>query len=653
MCPNADVIINALRFPESQEYSEIMAHVKSCAACAEIVNIARIVGKASLQSVPTKTTHCPDASMLAQIFNPSIHPNNRAFLERHINECPLCYTAVLAAADESSQGALAAEAVERIRNEIVKPATMRKLPARKTMRNAPTLKRSSRIIPMWFTLTAVAAILVLAIGIAYFMNSDTKKPSDDLAGKKKPAAQKEEKQEKPNVVENQLPEIVKKPKVENQEEKKEENPVVQQNPERPKPEVSPEKKNEQIAKNEERTKPEEEIIEKPQPEDVAVAGEVIDGTVTVESDGGIKMRYGKGMNIASIPVTAKVRCDRFENAVIKVEESLTFIDQRSEVSFAKTADKSLRCSIVNGTAGFKVTPGYAFRAVAAGAEAQVAGTEFLMKKGQDSVEVLVREGQVNFTYKKKTVKVKAGTFSVTTKFGPTEPTTIPADDRNDLGLSIPSVGPRFYVFEFDGGVKNSVIGVPHANHEFLAEEVGRGVAGALGVPIALGTGHFNTAGKLWVNVDKPTEGKVSEKGEVGSAEQTPRAREEFERWINALRAASGVKRMPLQLIVEFRNYEGDKKIVEMVTSGMTSKDSQQIKQLFEEAIRDKKVTQRLFKVDVTDALDYNDTSVKTIGALLPQYTRRGMVVFLPGTMTKEEIAVYTDAFSRIVKAYMK
>jgi hypothetical protein len=188
---------------------------------------------------------------------------------------------------------------------------------------------------------------------------------------------------------------------------------------------------------------------------------------------------------------------------------------------------------------------------------------------------------------------------------------------------------------------------------------------------ALLFGHFHRDKKdrkIWINMDRGTEGKVDGDGAVGTAESTKRAQEIYAEYLQYLRSVSGPARQ-IPLVITFRNHSetvpgsGEELAVcEVAWNGFDRKVLKQAKAFYEELLQEYKPSYTLvLKWDELDEqyeflnqkikFKYTEGDAKASGYMAPQITRRAMTFFLNPSFGNNagDIAIYAKIFAKLVE----
>lgn len=677
-CLNDSTILDYVNgeLPE-QPRAEAHRHLFACATCkSKYVQLSRFVSELK-PSAGELQTHL-EPSDIVNYLNKTLKPAELEALEAHLARCNDC-TMLLTVEEESEQAPF--ELRERIKN-LVRPrstAILRRGTSAATMRILQT-RRS----PVWgyaMAAAVLAGVIVLIVAVSSMIPDSG--PSKPIA--KKDSGQTEPRREDEAYVpgkprdfrreqfEPPKREVARKPEPEPKMEPGTEKPVapqkenlVRSQPEAPRPQPQEPPPNKQDHAQEPRK--EDTHVQQPTVETLDTSLVIRHGSVMVSRKGGEPAVASGFVTLSPSDVISMQRRTRARLA--SGEDYEVVLDQDARLSFVTNAEGS-RVRLQEGRVFFHVKKkGTNFVVETQAANAVVTGTKFVVDVDGKRTSLLVVEGTVRFENAKGRVLVRANqTSRAETGYAPTPPQTV-LDGGVVVGWAEKTgkdPGQEPYIERFVGGRGRPLaVGVPHCGWEFAAQELGVAVAKELDSGLVLAWGYLNKKGpnKLWVNVDKPTEGDVDDAGNVGAARETPRARQVFEEYMRSAYESVGLRAGPIHFFVGFRSHyekvgNEELKVIQVATYGISAQQISEMKALWAEFLKMNRIEDGYqLAFDLTDRtikykgqtveFKFADTAAKSSGCLNPRHVRHGMLFYVPTGM-RGQVGVYAKGFAALIE----
>lgn len=671
-----------------QERADAHKHLFACTICkSKCMQLSRLVSELK-PSASELQTHL-EPTDIVNYLNKSLSQTEIEALEAHLARCNDC-TMLLSTDEESEQAPF--ELRERIKN-LVRPKSttiMRRGGSTATMRIL-----ESRRSPVWgYAMAAAVLVGVIALIVVVSNMIPDSAPHKPIA--KKDSGRPEPRQEDEAYVPGK-PRDFRKEQFEQPQPKQD---VARQPEPEPQPKIQPKKddfvppqpKKDDIVRPQPKEQPKQQPQEEPPKKQHHVQGPKKDdtqvrqpkvetrdtwlairsGSVMVSRNGGEPTSASGFLSLS--PSDILTMEPRVRARLASEQDYEVVLDQDARLSFVTTTEGT-RIRLEQGRAFFDVKKkGMNFVVETQAANAVVTGTRFVVNVDGKLTSLLVVEGTVRFENAKGKVLVKANqTSRAELGYAPTQP-----QPALDSGVAVGwaektgrDPGQEPYIERFVGGSgRQLAIGVPHCGWEFTAQDLGVAVSKEMDSGLVLAWGYLNKKGpnKLWVNVDKPTEGDVDDKGNVGVARETRRARDVFEEYMRGAYESVGLRGGPMHLFVGFRNhYEkvGDEelKVIQVATYGISPQQISEMKALWAEFLKMNKLEDGYqLAFDVTDrtikykgqSIDFKffDTAAKSSGCLNPRYVRHGMLFYVPRGM-RAQVGVYTKAFVMLIEHVYK
>ncbi|MBI2898806.1 MAG: FecR domain-containing protein [Planctomycetes bacterium] len=661
-CPGRTEILEVINGVSDAE--ERIRHVRGCGSCSEVYSEMMAVTEVLSRLRPGKPSgSCLTDEQLIRYATRNIHPELEPVLEAHLAECARCLDEVAAIAD--AKEADPPEAPESLRRRVLgvpEPRTARIVTKRVTSR-----RRAERPgFAPWILAAAAAALLVavfLAIG------------RDDAPGPEagRPVPRPEPAKESPKetrFVEEPRKEEPKKetPKEEKLAEERKEQPRREE-PRREEP-----KKKEEVVRQEEPKKP----------QDPTKVEETRYRKVVLREVKGELFSRREGGAAARVPPSAEVdRGDelstgaRWKAAFSIGEEGRVWLREGTALRIEATEAGDVAVRLDRGEAFFEVRKRTAaFVVRAPHADAIVVGTAFAIRARKTETTLLVADGQVRFKNSKGEVTVEKDQKSVATAAArPTPParTETAAEvawtTRGDIAKEKPKDPYIEHVVGANPKLPGLVIASPYSEWEVDSGKIARATGDLLECGLVLGHFHRDKKDrKIWINIDRGTEGKVADDGSVGTAETTKRAQETFAEYLKNVRAAAGVQRQ-VPMIVSFRDHSEtvpgtseELAVCEVAWTGFDRKTMKQLKALYEELLKEHKPTVPLvLRFDELDEqyecagrkikFKFTEGDAKSSGYMGTQHSRRSIAFFFNPSFgdRDEDFAVYAKILARMIE----
>jgi hypothetical protein len=304
------------------------------------------------------------------------------------------------------------------------------------------------------------------------------------------------------------------------------------------------------------------------------------------------------------------------------------------------------------------------------AEAIVVGTSFQVETDDKRTTLHVLEGSVRLKNDKGEALVKASQRSTATAGAkPSSPVRLDVEAetawraRPDLSGN-PAKEP---FFDHSPGGNRKLAGVvlesPYHETEVDSGRLARATADLMDLGLALGHFHRSREKKIWLNVDRGTEGEFRPDGSLGAAVVTDRAKKVTAEYLGHLRAAAGTApNQPIPMIVNFRDHSevqdgAELEICEVAWSGWQKKTIEQAKVFYGQLLDKHKPAYRVeMRFDqVDDSYDYKgkkrkfmftESDAKPDGYMAPRHSQRAIAFFFNPSFggRPEDI----DAYARIL-----
>lgn len=661
-CPNRVQILEVIN-----GVSDAAApHIQACADCAKIYSEMMTVTEVLARTKPTPVGACLSDEQLTRYATRTIHPEMEARVEEHLATCTKCLDEVSSLAEALE--APAGEVPANLRSRVLAAGGVR---ASGSHRVPSTFRgRARKTGSSWGWWVAAAAALMLALVALAVRNPERPKTEPvKVADKKQEPPLKKDEEPPPKKEEPKKEEVVQK-----EEPKKEE-------PKREEP------KKEEVVKKEEQPKKEEPKKEEPKKKEEPVVRQE-------EPPSKVEETKYKSVVLASIRGDLYKGTDKLVGRAEVAREEVLATDERWKAAFSineearvwmkegttlrveQTEAGDVLVVVDKGEAYFEVDKrSKAFVVRAPHADAIVVGTKFGVKIRKTDSTLLVLEGQVKFKNPKGEVTVAEGQKSTATSTArPTTPSRIDVaaevawTSKGDIAKEpakepymedVPGSNPKF---------PGLVIVSPYAEWEGDSGRIARVTSDRMESGLVLGHGHRDKKDKkIWINIDRGTEGKVADDGSLGQAETTKRAQDYYAEYMKHVRAASGVKTGQIPLIVTFRDHSetvagtGEELAVcEVAYNGIDRKTIKQLKAYWDELIATHKPAYTLvLKFDEVDdtyefagqriSFKFTESDAKNQGYM--QHARKAITIFFNPSFGKnpQDFEAYSKILAKMIE----
>lgn len=641
-------------------------HIRECAACRKAYSAMMAATEALSRVGPDRPSGpCLTDEQLIRYGTRDIHPDLASQLEEHLASCAKCLeeVALIAEVREVELPEPPAELRARVLGGPRKSESGL-LPRIATRR--PTVRVRPPRRPAYGWVLAAAAVVLLA---AVFLvirgreRGEVKPEPPRSAGAPKREEPREEKKEEERRDEPRRVE----PK---REEKKEER--ITQDPRREEP-----KKEE--PKREEPRK--EEVVKKEEkpPQDTTRVEETKYRTVQIaDIRGELHVRNERAAGRAEVARRDEVATGpRWKAAFSMGSDARVWMREGTLLRMEQTEAGDVAVTIERGEAYFEVRKRTAaFVVKGPHADAIVVGTVFTVRAKKTDTTLLVVEGQVRFKNAKGEVTVEKDQKSVaTTASRPSTPV------RTDVGAEvawttrgdIAKEPPRDPYIEFVAGTNPKLPGLvivsPYSEWEVDSGRIARASSDVLECGLVLGHFHRDKKDrKIWLNIDRGTEGRVADDGSVGTAESTKRAREVYEEYLRNVRSAAGVHRQ-VPMIVHFRDHSevvpgtGEELAVcEVAWTGFDRRTIKALKQLHEDLVKEHKppyvLTLRFDELDEQYEFSnqkikfkFTEGDAKSSGYMAAHVSKKSIAFFFNPSFGNrfEDFSVYAKIFAKMIE----
>jgi hypothetical protein len=437
----------------------------------------------------------------------------------------------------------------------------------------------------------------------------------------------------------------------------------------PKPEPAPEKKPDPIVKPDPipEPKPEPEPPTKAEDKYVATALTAVRGAATVGD---------RALTAAELSKDDLVTTGRLAMAAFDVGDEYTVVlREETAVRVEKRETGAVRIVVEKGEAYFRVASRvHPYVVATALADVEVRGTAFSVVAEAKRTVVTVGEGLVHLKSPKGAADVKAGASFMADALS--KPRALaPVDVKAALawtrrpdvaGDALPA--PWMEHYATTKKMPGVVVSGPYSEWEVDSGRLARDVAARLESGLFLGHAHRDKKDrKIWVNIDRGTEGLVAADGSLGLAQTTERAKKFYEEYLVHVREAAGVgPKQPANFILTLRDHSetvGGQElgVCEVAWFGFNRTQIKQAKASLEALVaKHKPKTAIPFKFDELDekydyqgnavAFKFTEGDAKTTGWMTTPVCRRGIAMFFPPMFGRD--ATDFEIYSRILSEWV-
>ncbi len=308
-------------------------------------------------------------------------------------------------------------------------------------------------------------------------------------------------------------------------------------------------------------------------------------------------------------------------------------------------DGSLRAQVLRGTAFFDASRPLRLSARQASAAADDAA--FQVEVDDRRVQMAVVRGELRLGE----TAVKAGFLA-----RPGDRPTRGDVDALTAWRRRPELSPgpaRAPYFEVEPGgnrrLAGLVLAAPYADAEPASERLARAAAERLDVPLVLARRHRAPDLGFWINVDRGMESALAPDGTPGATSFTERARQETAAYLDRLRAAAGLARGAVPLVVQVRtHYERNLELAEAAFAGFPKASLAQVRALYPALLDKHKPPVRLaLKFQGLDGPGVHaEDDPRLEGYMAPRNARNAVAFFFPDSLKASPESM--DAYGRIL-----
>jgi hypothetical protein len=670
-CPTREQILDLVN---GEADRALEGHVRSCPACAALTDSFL----ATTEALARVATAAQGACLSGQELSEYLHDHNpRA--EAHLSTCGSC-RADLAALHEAlgadvDGDAVSVPLVSRVRDLVPRAGSSPALRAlgRSTRATRVTTMRR-RPATIWPYAVAAAALFAAVIGFIAMGRSHEPSGDRPVVKPRAPAVERPR-----DLVEKPAPDVPKPepprpdPVVDKPEPPRPEpprpDPVVDK-PQPPKPELpKPEPpRPDPVVDKPEPPKPDP-VVDKPAPP-TKVEEKYVPTTVTAVR--GPATSGARALSPGEVTREETIATGRLGLAAFDVGAEYTVVLRpETQIRVERRDTGAVRIGVDRGEAFFAVARREApFEVATAHAEVLVRGTAFSVAVEGKLTVLTVSEGVVTFKNAKGSVDAKAGTRYVCD--AAVKPRPAPVDAKAELAWTRrPDVtgeaAPGPWMEHYAGSSKKMpglVVSGPYAEWEADSGRLARAVAERLESGLFLG--HFHRDKKdrrIWINIDRGTEGAVAADGSLGQAVATERAKKFYEEYLAHVREAAGVgPRGAASFILTLRDHSeqagGEELgVCEIAWFGFNKKGMVAAKAQLDKLVeKHAPKTPVVFKFDELDEeyeykgrkvkFKFTEGDAKTSGWMTTPVCRRGLAMFFPPSFGKD--ASDFDTYAKIV-----
>jgi hypothetical protein len=653
-CPTPQELLDAVN--GVTDAAGLRAHLDSCADCRSSYDgmMAATESLARGSSAPA-VGPCLDAAKIAAYAR---HAIGGPAVQAHLASCGKCLDELVALSETLDEEP--GEVPDGLRQQVLAIVPRRRTNA--TTRSIPVIRATRRSMrpagPPAFV-WGIAAALFFAVVILLAVPKGTVTESPVV--KDRPAPVKRETAEVPKETPGPVVEVPK---------KVEPKPVVAPpKPEAPKPVVEAPKPVVAPPKKEE-PKP---VVEAPKPAPKS-AVEVARYVPVVLSQVRGELRRGaeKLASGARVDRGDDLVTDRRHVGAFAVEGYSGSLALGSTVRLEQREGGETRVTLSAGSAFFEVAKReQPFVVAGPHAEAVVVGTAFQVSVAEKATALFVLEGAVKFKNAKGEVLVKAGQRSVArANERPSTPARYDVEGetawRKRPDLALGEVKKEPWIEQVPGAkMPGLVVAAPYASGETAGGRLAVATAELLDAGLVLGHHHRDRVARIWLNIDRGTEGVVGADGSLPAlGSPTERAKKVTQEYLGHLRAAAGVgPRDAVPMVVNLRMHSDQQggaelEVCEVAWTGWQQRTIGQAKALYAQLLEKHKPGYRLeMRFEGIDAtydhkgvkrtFKFTESDAEADGYMAPRHAQRAIAFFFNLSMGRLP-ASDAEAYARIL-----